>query len=76
MVTWTKEETLKLIELWSYEYIQVQLEGCKQNQQFYENIASLMRKEGFTTVQTEKIKKLHKQYKKVKDKIHQTEQQG
>lgn len=79
MAAWTKEETLKLIELWSYEDIQAQLEGCKQNQQVYEKIASLMQKEGFTrTYQQcrEKIKKLRQQYKKVKDKIRQTGQQG
>ena len=79
MAAWTKEETLKLIELWSYEDIQAQLEGCKRNQQVYEKIASLMQKEGFTrTYQQcrEKIKKLRQQYKKVKDKIRQTGQQG
>lgn len=79
MAAWTKEETLKLIELWSYEDIQAQLEGYKRNQQVYEKIASLMQKEGFTrTYQQcrEKIKKLRQQYKKVKDKIRQTGQQG
>ena len=79
MAAWTKEETLKLIELWSYEDIQAQLEGCKRNQQVYEKIASLMQKEGFTrTYQQcrEKIKKLRQQYKKGKDKIRQTGQQG
>ena len=79
MAAWTKEETLKLIELWSYEDIQAQLEGCKRIQQVYEKIASLMQKEGFTrTLQQcrEKIKKLRQQYKKVKDKIRQTGQQG
>lgn len=79
MVLWTKEEALKLIKLWSFEDIQTQLEGCKQNQQVYEKIVLLMQKEGFMrTYQQcrEKIKKLHQQYKKVKDNICHTGQKG
>lgn len=38
-VAWTDEETLKLIELWSEETIQVQLEGCKRNMHVYQKIS-------------------------------------
>ena len=79
MASWMNEETFKLIELWSQDNIQVQLEGCKCNQQVYEKIATLIEKEGFTRTyiqSKEKIKKLCQQLKKVRDKIHQTGQQG
>jgi len=48
MALWTNEKTFKLIELWSQDNIQAQLEGCKRNQQVNEKIAVLMQKEGFT----------------------------
>jgi len=79
MASWTNEETFKLIELWSQEDIQAQLEGCKRNQQVYEKISTLMQKEGFTRTYKqcrEKAKKLRQQHKKVRDKICQTGQQG
>ena len=31
MATSTRQETLKLIEIWGREIIQAQLEGCKRN---------------------------------------------
>ena len=79
MATWTRKETLKLIELWSSEDIQAQLEGCKRNKLVFEKIASEMRKEGFErTFQQcrEKTKKLRQEYKKIKDKLRETGQEG
>ena len=72
-------ETLKLIELWSAEDIQIQLEGCKRNKLVFEKIASEMRKKGFErTFQQcrEKTKKLRQEYKKIKDKLRETGQEG
>ena len=57
----------------------MQLEGCKQNQQVVQKIASQMQNESYNrTYQQcrEKTKKLCKEYKKVKDKICQTDQEG
>uniref|UniRef100_A0A1X7UXT6 Uncharacterized protein n=1 Tax=Amphimedon queenslandica TaxID=400682 RepID=A0A1X7UXT6_AMPQE len=53
---WCDEECDKLLELWVEEGIQAQLEGCTRNKHTYEKISK------------EKIKKLKKDYKKVKDK--------
>jgi len=47
MAAWTKEETLKLIELWPAEDIQIQLEGCKLNKQVFEKLAAQLRYEGY-----------------------------
>ena len=79
MASWSKSETLKLIEFWSADDIQMQLEGCKQNQQVLQKIVSQMQNESYNrTYQQcrEKIKELRKEYKKVKDKICQTGQEG
>jgi len=79
MATWTKRETLKLIQLWSSEDIQTQLEGCKRNKLVFERIASEMRKEGFERMFQqcrEKTKKLRQEYKKIKDKLRETGQEG
>ena len=61
MSTWSRVEMLKLIELWSAEDVQIQLEGCKRNKLVFEKIASEMHNRGFErTFQQcrEKTKKL------------------
>ena len=68
--SWTKEETLKLVELWGDSEIQLQLEGCKQNQGVFQKITSLLNEAGYErTYQQwrEKMKKLRGEYRKVKD---------
>ena len=44
---WTDAEAFKLIEFWSDDNIQVQLEGCKRNKLVFERIAKLMAERGF-----------------------------
>lgn len=39
-VSWTRNEVLKLIEIWGDGDIQAQLEGCKRNQDVYDLIAA------------------------------------
>ena len=39
MAQWTDEETLKLIEIWSEDKIQEELDGCKKNKHIYDKIA-------------------------------------
>ena len=71
MALWSKSETLKLIEFWSADDIQMVLEGCKQNQQVFQKIASQMQNESDNRTYQEcreKTKELRKEYKKVKDK--------
>ena len=40
--TWSDKETLKLVELWGNEEIQVLLEGCTRNKHVYNRIAQGM----------------------------------
>ena len=74
---WDKQETHKLIEMWGEDNIQSQLEGCYQNKEVYQHIARKMGKEVFerTFVQCrEKVKKLKKDYRKLKDTLNETGQ--
>ena len=76
-MAWSKEETLKLIDIWARADIQVQLEGCHRNCDVYQKIAKELREEGGCTNRTyeqcwEKVKKLKGDYRKIKDKQHKT----
>ena len=44
---WSKEETLKLIEVLGNDAIQAQLEGCKRNQEIFEKIAAELCEAGY-----------------------------
>ena len=75
MATWTRQETLKLIEIWGRENIQAQLEVCKRNQKVFQTIAREIQSEGYDRSYQqcrEKVKKLKKEYKKIKDKLNKT----
>ena len=67
---WSKEETFKLITIWSDDTIQAQHEGCVRNSDVYRKIAKELTEEGHRTLEQchDKIKKLKAQYKKIKDK--------
>ena len=74
-VNWTREETFKLINLWSEDVIQQQLEGCWRNSLFYQKIADDLGEAGYTRSLEQcrdKIKKLKGEYKKVCDKRETT----
>ena len=47
MATWSKEETLRLIEIWGDDRIQAQLEGVHRNQDVFTKIAREMSESGF-----------------------------
>ena len=69
-VGWTDAEVFKLIELWKEEGIQEQLEGATRNKHVYAKLASDMTKVGFSKSGEQcwsKVKKLHQEYKKIKD---------
>ena len=75
MATWSKEETLKLIEIWGDDRIQSQLEGVHRNQDVFNKIAREMGESGFDrTFQQcrDKLKKLKSEYRKLKDKQGKT----
>ena len=66
--TSSDEETLKLVELWDNEEIQVLLEGCTRNKHVYDRIAQGMVEAQYAKngVQCrDKIKKLKVEYKKI-----------
>ena len=77
--TWSDEETLKLVELWGNEEIQVLLEGCTRNKHVYDRIAQGMVEAGYAKngVQfRDKIKKLKVEYKKLKTITMRQEETG
>ena len=47
MAAWTEPEILKLIELWSEDDVQSQLEGCKRNRAVFESISLRISDAGF-----------------------------
>ena len=63
-------KVFKLIEVWSEEEIQEQLEGLKRNKHIYEKLSSKLRKDGYNKTGEQcrsKVKKLRPDYKKIKD---------
>ena len=68
--TWKDIETYKLIELWSDETIQEQLEGCKKNKDIYDKLSREMEKCWYIKSGSQcrdKIKKLKGEYRKIRD---------
>uniref|UniRef100_A0A1X7UGS9 Myb/SANT-like DNA-binding domain-containing protein n=1 Tax=Amphimedon queenslandica TaxID=400682 RepID=A0A1X7UGS9_AMPQE len=47
MATWSKVETMKLIEVWGEESIQSQLERCSRNKHIYEKISKKLEEAGY-----------------------------
>ena len=43
---WSKQETYKLITIWSNDTIQVQLEGCRRNSNVYKKVAKELTEAG------------------------------
>ncbi|XP_065904002.1 uncharacterized protein [Dysidea avara] len=75
MAYWSKEETFKLISIWSEENIQAQLEGCKRNRQVYTKISHELSAAGYNRTyeqSREKLKKLKAEHRKISDKRKQT----
>ena len=70
MAAWTDKETLKLIEVWSEDRIQEELEGCRKNRQVFEKIVEKLKSAGFERTVEQcrvKVKKLKGDYRKIKD---------
>ena len=76
MASWSEEETLKLIAIWSEDTIQSMLEGCKRNKDIYFEISKQMEAVvGYYKTADQcssKIKKLKFQYRKIKDSNKKT----
>ena len=74
-MSWSKEETLKLIAIWADDRMQALLEGCHHNRDVYERMAKWLGDEGYKrTYQQchEKLLKLKAEYRKKKDKQGKT----
>ena len=72
---WSNEEVYELIEVWSDDTIQEQLEGSHRNQQVYKKISKTLAEKGYTRTWDQcrqKVKKLRKDYKDVVDNNSET----
>ena len=77
MAYWSKEETFKLISIWSEDNIQAQLEGCKRNREVYTKIACGLSSAGYNSTYEqcrEKLKKLKTECTKISYKRKKTGQ--
>ena len=75
--TWSRNETLKLIEVWEEDNIQEQLEGCHHNREVYMHIARQLNQCGYERSFEqcrEKIKKLKEEYRRIKDRLEESGQ--
>ena len=78
MANWTDDETLLLIELWSEDGVQAQLEGCRKNQHVYEKIVDQLKDAGYERTVEQcryKMKKLKQDYRKIVDSTNKTGQE-
>lgn len=67
---WTDQEIVELLQLWSDESVQVELESSLRNQRVFDRIANILREKGIyrTGEQCrEKIKKMKLEYRRIKD---------
>lgn len=74
---WTENETRALLEIWSEESIQVQLDIAVQNDKVYVKLVSELVKHGFVRTVPQchtKIKALKRKYKEVADKLRRSGQ--
>lgn len=69
VTNWTDEETYKLIEIWSRDANQAELDSCRRNRDIYSNIAREMEVIGYSKTAEQcsrKMKKLRFEYRKGK----------
>jgi len=74
---WTDAEVFRLIQVWSEEGIQEQLEGAKRNKHIYDQLAEELIVYGIEKTGEQcrtKVKKLRQEYKKLADKHKETGQ--
>lgn len=67
---WTDQEIVELLQLWSEDSIQIELESSLRNQRVFDCIALILREKGmFRTGDQcrEKIKKMKLEYRRIKD---------
>lgn len=69
---WTDPEIVELLQLWSDESVQVELESSLRNQRVFDRIAHILRERGIYRTGDqcrEKIKKMKLEYRRIKDNL-------
>lgn len=67
---WTDQEIVELLQLWSDESVQIELESSLRNQRVFDRIANILREKGIYRTGDqcrEKIKKMKLEYRRIKD---------
>ncbi|XP_031138409.1 1-aminocyclopropane-1-carboxylate synthase-like protein 1 [Sander lucioperca] len=67
---WTDPEIVELLQLWSDESVQIELESSLRNQRVFDRIAHILREKGIYRTGDqcrEKIKKMKLEYRRIKD---------
>ncbi|KAM9352489.1 1-aminocyclopropane-1-carboxylate synthase-like protein 1 [Symphorus nematophorus] len=67
---WTDPEIVELLQLWSDESVQIELESSLRNQRVYDRMAHILREKGIYRTGDqcrEKIKKMKLEYRRIKD---------
>lgn len=67
---WSDPEVVELLQLWSDESVQMELESCLRNQHVFNRIAEVLREKGIHRTGDqcrEKIKKMKLEYRRIKD---------
>lgn len=67
---WTDPEIVELLQLWSDESVQIELESSLRNQRVFDRIAHILREKGIYRSGDqcrEKIKKMKLEYRRIKD---------
>ncbi|XP_030620942.1 1-aminocyclopropane-1-carboxylate synthase-like protein 1 isoform X2 [Chanos chanos] len=67
---WSDQEVVELLQLWSDESVQIELESCLRNQHVFNRIAEVMQGKGILRTGDqcrEKIKKLKLEYRRIKE---------
>ncbi|KAK9516887.1 hypothetical protein VZT92_024795 [Zoarces viviparus] len=67
---WTDPEIVELLQLWSDESVQIELESSLRNQRVFDRIAHVLREKGIYRTGDqcrEKIKKMKLEYRRIKD---------
>ncbi|XP_033491586.2 1-aminocyclopropane-1-carboxylate synthase-like protein 1 [Epinephelus lanceolatus] len=67
---WTDPEIVELLQLWSDESVQIELESSLRNQRVFDRIAQILREKGIYRTGDqcrEKIKKMKLEYRRIKD---------
>ena len=74
--TWSDEEVLALLDIWSDETVQAELEGAYRNDHVFRRIVSELAVRGFQRIAKqcrEKLKASKRKYKEVIDKHRRSE---